>query len=578
MSAQVQAADCVQISVPEVEDIVMRKLIAYIYSGDLGNTSKLALQELKAVARTLQLDVKFNEETMETPKTGKSARGKKGAISTPKEDASPVLKGRRSGGSKKASEEVDVDDVFIEKEVSPQPDKKTKGKKNKKVVEEEEYEVELIVDKREMLGRVEYLVKWRGWEDLTDRTWEPLKNLDGSLNLVEDYEKAETEKKTKTTGKRRSDIKFVHENGEPLSEADDSPKKKGTKAASKGKKGAVKETSPESDSSPQEKRGSRSGGRRSVSYTEFESPKGRKKELFEVDEKDLSAEEPMEEEYEVEKILDVRKKGKKNEYLVKWKGWEKEEDRTWEPEASLDGSQDLLREFNESREAASPAGEKQRPGPASSKKRERKQSEVVEPSLPEAFDEANTSVVKRKPKPGPASSKKRGRKSSSPVTADAGPMVSINIDDSDAGSIFEEPSSKKQKKEKPKKEKKKPKESKKKKAKKAASSDEEDGGDDEYEVEKIMDKKEIGGVVEYKVKWRGWDREEDMTWEPVGNLGGAEELIQEFEERQVSDDGEVRLCADCQRIFVNNASFQNHIKKIHKKARFSIQNKVKFSV
>ena len=111
MSAQVQAADCVQISVPEVEDIVMRKLIAYIYSGDLGNTSKLALQELKAVARTLQLDVKFNEETMETPKTGKSARGKKGAISTPKEDASPVLKGRRSGGSKKASEEVDVDDV-----------------------------------------------------------------------------------------------------------------------------------------------------------------------------------------------------------------------------------------------------------------------------------------------------------------------------------------------------------------------------------------------------------------------------------------------------------------------------------
>ena len=76
------------------------------------------------------------------------------------------------------------------------------------------------------------------------------------------------------------------------------------------------EASPEADSSPQEgKRGSRNGGKRSVSYTDFESPKGKKKELFEPEESS-AAEEPMEEEYEVEKILDVRKKGKGKEYLV----------------------------------------------------------------------------------------------------------------------------------------------------------------------------------------------------------------------------------------------------------------------
>ena len=50
--------------------------------------------------------------------------------------------------------------------------------------------------------------------------------------------------------------------------------------------------------------------------------------------------------YEVEKILDVRENGRRTEYLVKWKGWENPEDKTWEPEKSLaDGSAALLKEF-----------------------------------------------------------------------------------------------------------------------------------------------------------------------------------------------------------------------------------------
>ena len=36
-----------------------------------------------------------------------------------------------------------------------------------------------------------------------------------------------------------------------------------------------------------------------------------------------------EEEYEVEKILDERKVGKKKEYFVKWKGWNATEDNTF---------------------------------------------------------------------------------------------------------------------------------------------------------------------------------------------------------------------------------------------------------
>ena len=43
---------------------------------------------------------------------------------------------------------------------------------------EEEYEVETIVNKRLRKGKAEYLVKWKGWEDPDDNTWEPIAHLD----------------------------------------------------------------------------------------------------------------------------------------------------------------------------------------------------------------------------------------------------------------------------------------------------------------------------------------------------------------------------------------------------------------
>jgi hypothetical protein len=54
------------------------------------------------------------------------------------------------------------------------------------------------------------------------------------------------------------------------------------------------------------------------------------------------------EEYEVEEILDSRRKGrwKKLEYLVHWKGYGKEED-TWEPANMIDNSMELVKKFHE---------------------------------------------------------------------------------------------------------------------------------------------------------------------------------------------------------------------------------------
>ena len=50
-------------------------------------------------------------------------------------------------------------------------------------------------------------------------------------------------------------------------------------------------------------------------------------------------------ELEVEEILGIRVERGVKEYLVKWKGWEEERDRTWEPRKHLQGAQELVRRF-----------------------------------------------------------------------------------------------------------------------------------------------------------------------------------------------------------------------------------------
>ena len=51
-----------------------------------------------------------------------------------------------------------------------------------------------------------------------------------------------------------------------------------------------------------------------------------------------------------------------------------------------------------------------------------------------------------------------------------------------------------------------------------------------YEVETILDKRQVDGHTEYKVKWHGYGRRQ-ATWEPEYNLTnyGAAQMIKDFE-------------------------------------------------
>jgi len=58
--------------------------------------------------------------------------------------------------------------------------------------------------------------------------------------------------------------------------------------------------------------------------------------------------------------------------------------------------------------------------------------------------------------------------------------------------------------------------------------DGEETGEDEYVVEAIKDHKFEGKTLMLLVKWKGYEKKSDMTWEPEENCEGAKEVLDEY--------------------------------------------------
>jgi hypothetical protein len=173
--------------------------------------------------------------------------------------------------------------------------------------------------------------------------------------------------------------------------------------------------------------------------------------------------------YEVEKILEKRGKGKKVEYLVKWKNYDGPNDNTWEPANSLDGATDIVINFEEN-------------------------LKIVEKSLPSIAVPETEKVVKWKNYDGPNDNTWEPANS-----LDGATDIVINFEEN--MKIVE----------------------------KSLPSIAVPETEKVYEVEKILEKRWKEKKVEYLVKWKNHEGPNDNTWEPANSLNSATDIISKFE-------------------------------------------------
>jgi len=143
-------------------------------------------EELAAWKVTKQAEIEAMPEETEEEK-----KAKEEAMADFRKKHLPKEKGPKRKAEKNDEQDDEKPAKKAKKGATPKEEKPEKKKRKKK--EEVEFEVEAIVDRRKSTTEGseednEYLVKWVGW-DHEDNTWEPICNLEHSLEMIATFDK-----------------------------------------------------------------------------------------------------------------------------------------------------------------------------------------------------------------------------------------------------------------------------------------------------------------------------------------------------------------------------------------------------
>ncbi|SIO73821.1 heterochromatin protein 1 (HP1) [Babesia microti strain RI] len=203
--------------------------------------------------------------------------------------------------------------------------------------EEDEYEVENLIDIKYVKGKPLFLVKWKGFPD-DDNTWEPEQNLTNLPLFAAKMASMKEAYNGKSKNRKGNKVK---------------PKVMDENTISSQISPKISDKEPEVDDKndydyqePDNKRHSAYSSRKTENNNINNS--GQKKVKNDAWVPVLTADGPLndppDEAVEVEDLLDYKPKGRKDFYLVRWKGdWED----SWEPRHNLLIVGDLMKKMTE---------------------------------------------------------------------------------------------------------------------------------------------------------------------------------------------------------------------------------------